>query len=245
MTVWLTSDTHFGHRGIIRHCSRPFADVHEMDETLIHRWNSVVAPDDEVWHLGDFAWSSSDAASYFDRLNGRKHLVVGNHDSKNVLSLPWATVDDYRTIKHGDEHVVLFHYPIAEWDRAWHGSYHFYGHVHNNPHAARDSLMRRHRSMNVSVEMTDYAPIELGAAIRAAGVVGRPYSDEPDRVRSLVATLLDNDPGDAAADGVTVLDVWRREARTLLQGPLTAVISRDRMRSVNDRNRDSEAHGTP
>lgn len=40
MTVFFTSDTHFGHEAIIRHCGRPFASVAEMDEALIARWNA-------------------------------------------------------------------------------------------------------------------------------------------------------------------------------------------------------------
>jgi hypothetical protein len=36
---------------------------------------------------------------------------------------------------------------------------------------------------------------------------------------SLIKGLIDNDPGEDAADGVTVLDVWRRDARAALGIP--------------------------
>jgi hypothetical protein len=36
--TFFTSDQHLGHRNIIRLCSRPFASIEEMDETLISRW---------------------------------------------------------------------------------------------------------------------------------------------------------------------------------------------------------------
>ncbi|WP_258934193.1 hypothetical protein [Nesterenkonia pannonica] len=52
MTTFFTSDHHFGHANIIRYCDRPFADVAEMDEAMIDRWNETVSPDDEVWVLG-------------------------------------------------------------------------------------------------------------------------------------------------------------------------------------------------
>lgn len=81
MTRFFTSDTHFGHANIIRYCDRPFKDVSHMNETLIHNWNSVVSPDDTVYHLGDVAlgrWDEWDAA--LSRLNGNKVLIVGNHD---------------------------------------------------------------------------------------------------------------------------------------------------------------------
>jgi calcineurin-like phosphoesterase family protein len=78
---WFTSDTHFCHKNIIRLCDRPFADVDEMNEAIIANWNAVVAPEDTVYHLGDVAlgqWVEWD--SILTRLNGRKAIVVGNHD---------------------------------------------------------------------------------------------------------------------------------------------------------------------
>src|SRR5258708_12137402 len=92
MTVYFTSDTHFGHANIIRYCDRPFATVEEMDEAMIANWNAVVGRGDDVWHLGDFGWSrdATRIRSIFHQLNGRKRLVIGNHDGKEVLDLPWS-----------------------------------------------------------------------------------------------------------------------------------------------------------
>lgn len=42
---------------------------------------------------------------------------------------------------------------------------------------------------------------------------------EVERLRGLVRCLLDNEPDDMAADGVTVLDVWRKDARAALATP--------------------------
>jgi hypothetical protein len=38
-------------------------------------------------------------------------------------------------------------------------------------------------------------------------------------LHSLIKTLINNDPNDDAADGIIVLDVWRRDARRLLHLP--------------------------
>ena len=38
------------------------------------------------------------------------------------------------------------------------------------------------------------------------------------KLERLVQCLIDEDPYDMAADGVTVLDVWRKEAREALGG---------------------------
>lgn len=80
--TWFTSDTHFGHKNILDYEkeARPFATVEEMNETLIDNWNQTVGKRDTVYHLGDFAFGSSNIG-IASRLNGVKKLVLGNHDT--------------------------------------------------------------------------------------------------------------------------------------------------------------------
>ena len=81
MSIWFTSDTHFGHARIIELCNRPFKDVSHMNEMIIKWWNELVAPDDTVYHLGDVALGPiMDSLSCISRLNGEIVLVEGNHD---------------------------------------------------------------------------------------------------------------------------------------------------------------------
>ena len=86
MSVYFTADNHFGHSGARSLYRRPFASVAEMDQTMIDRWNSVVKPEDEIWHLGDFAvrQSAERVDSLLDMLYGSKHLVAGNNDDAAV-----------------------------------------------------------------------------------------------------------------------------------------------------------------
>jgi calcineurin-like phosphoesterase family protein len=132
MTVWFTSDTHFGHANIIRHCARPFRDAVEMDAALAANWNAVVRPGDEVWHLGDFAHRNArSAASYLRRLNGRVHLVWGNHDGEETRGLPlWASSQAYAEVTVEGQRLVLFHYALKVWNRSHRGALHLYGHSH-------------------------------------------------------------------------------------------------------------------
>lgn len=74
-----TADLHFDHANIIKYCDRPFADVDEMNEGLVQRWNAVVSPGDRVTVLGDFSLSTK-SLHWVRKLNGRKVLVAGNHD---------------------------------------------------------------------------------------------------------------------------------------------------------------------
>ena len=158
MPVFFTSDTHFGHAAVIGHCNRPFASVAEMDEVMVGRWNAAVAPDDEVWHLGDFA-VGRDPARVFGRLNGEKHLVLGNHDQANkpTLRLPWASMHVMETVNVDGVLVVLCHYPMRSWYGAAHGSLHLFGHVHG-------ALADTDRSVDVGVDRWDFTPVTLARA---------------------------------------------------------------------------------
>lgn len=79
--IWFTSDHHWGHKNIIDFCNRPFSSVEEMDEVMIQNWNANVAPEDEVFYLGDGWMGSTDETfPYISRLNGTIVLLPGNHD---------------------------------------------------------------------------------------------------------------------------------------------------------------------
>lgn len=135
MAVFFTADTHYGHRNILRHCNRPFPSSEEMDAAMIAKWQVTVTDDDEVYHLGDYAWSMGRGRLrwIFDSLPGRKHLVIGNHDRADVLALPWASPPThYRRIQVGGRTVVLSHYGLRVWEVMHHGSLHLYGHSHGS-----------------------------------------------------------------------------------------------------------------
>lgn len=175
MNVWFTADTHFGHAAIMRFCprTRPGADVEEMTELLIERWNSVVAPDDEVWHLGDFAFGPSRRwEEYFLRLNGRKHLMVGNHDSNRTIALGWETVGDLHTWKGFGTSAVLCHYPLLTWNRAHNGRWMLHGHSHGGlgiPYTTRmdvgidaheESRPFAYEEVLTTLERLEYQPVD-------------------------------------------------------------------------------------
>ena len=134
MATWFTADTHFGHANIIGLSNRPFASLAEMDAALTHNWNAVVQPDDEVWHLGDFAFRNAiPAADYLRRLHGRIHLIWGNHDSAETRALPgWASSTPYVEISLEGRRLVLFHYALRVWNRSHNGAVHLYGHSHGS-----------------------------------------------------------------------------------------------------------------
>ena len=133
-TIRYLADTHFCSEDIIAFDNRPFINAAEMDEAMIARWNRVVTPDDLTWILGDFCAGDAERwAGILDRLNGRKALILGNHDSRETvgkLQDRFEEVADYREITDGEHHVVLCHYPIPNFRDHYFSWVHLYGHVH-------------------------------------------------------------------------------------------------------------------
>ena len=89
--IFFTSDTHFFHKNIIKYCNRPFGSVEEMNEALVANWNSVVGPDDHVYHLGDFCFGNVEKWNWClepGRLNGHIHLILGKKAIFHELSVP-------------------------------------------------------------------------------------------------------------------------------------------------------------
>ncbi len=153
------SDTHFRHARVIELCKRPFKSADEMDNEIVRRWNSVVEHNDIVYHLGDFAFGLADEfaiRNVFGRLNGRKILILGNHDFRKGGDVhpTLAALDWYQPptplLETSDEgqRVVLCHYALRTWPGQHKGSYHFYGHSHGD-------LPGVGRSRDVGVDMSD------------------------------------------------------------------------------------------
>ena len=154
---WFTSDTHFGHSKIIEYCNRPFSNADEMDETMIERWNSVVKPNDTVWHLGDFAFhkSQEEITALLQRLNGTKNLIAGNHDDAKTRYAAWNDVRALVELSLGNKtKVTLCHYALRVWNKSHHGALHFYGHSHGTLPGDRQSL-------DVGVDCWDYTPVNI------------------------------------------------------------------------------------
>ena len=79
--IYFTIDMHLGHENIIRLCNRPFSNVEEMDQALIDNWNRRVQPQDTIYILGDLMFrNKKPPEEYLRQLNGKKHLIIGNHD---------------------------------------------------------------------------------------------------------------------------------------------------------------------
>lgn len=176
---WIISDTHFGHKNIIKFTKpdgspiRPgftreptraftsFKDIEHHDETLIDRYNERVAPNDDVYFLGDFGHPLSIAG----RLHGKKRLILGNHDDIHKigeLAQYFESVRAWRIFgeKDGFAHqIVLTHFPLhADERKPAVRRICVHGHIHEKvilrPNGLPDPWY-----INVCVEHTNHAPM--------------------------------------------------------------------------------------
>jgi calcineurin-like phosphoesterase family protein len=162
-SVFLTSDTHFGHAGVCKFLRedgtklRPWTDPAEMDEEMIKRWNDTVRPNDKVYHLGDVVINRK-ALITLSRLNGDKVLIRGNHDIFRD--------DEYRKYfrelraYHVMNGMILSHIPIHSDSLGRFGT-NIHGHLHSNRVMTEvwGEYKIDPRYHCVCVEQTNFAPI--------------------------------------------------------------------------------------
>ena len=179
-SVFLVSDTHFGHSGVCRFMRndgvtklRPFEDPDEMDEFMIDAWNKKVKPNDKVYHLGDVVINRR-CLPTLARLNGDKVLIRGNHDifRDDEYSKYFRELRAYHVMNG----MILSHIPLHEASMGRFGT-NIHGHLHaNRVMKARgvnaktgevlysDEIDVRYHC--VCVEQTDYAPILFEEVIK-------------------------------------------------------------------------------
>lgn len=168
--VWFSSDWHFGHRNLLNFVKgdgspartfipdgeiteRPFASVEEMDEVMIARHNERVGQYDKFYCLGDVSMNLTRFHSIMPRLNGKKRLILGNHDGFKFSEYGKyfeKIMESWQPLRN----VVFTHRPILLGQDDHHKklTVNVHGHTHN--HVMADS-----KYMNICVEHTNYAPI--------------------------------------------------------------------------------------
>ena len=164
------SDIHFGHKNAIEFDERPFADVREMDETIIKHWNARVAKDDDVYVLGDFCYRSEYTPDwYLKQLKGHKHLLIGNHDNKLITNERamsyFESVDKMMHVSDNGKQICLCHFPIAEWYGSHRGCWHIYGHIHGNMDETYYIMREKERALNAAACLNNYMPVTMDELI--------------------------------------------------------------------------------
>ena len=165
--IYFISDTHFGHKNILHYtpsrcrsigieCYKvdewKYVDIIRnsfiteqeavklMDEWIIQKWNEIVDKKDDVYILGDFSfYGVEETQKIFHKLNGKKHLIIGNHDSSGQSIQGWVTKKQLHMIDMKPSRfpwlsktlrIFMSHYPMISWNAKDHGSIMLHGHCH-------------------------------------------------------------------------------------------------------------------
>lgn len=146
---------------------RDFPDIDTLHKMIGVNWKNKVKMQDSVYILGDVGSPRHclEIIRFMKKLPGKKILITGNHDLKNlehgVFRSVFSEIHIYQRIKDKGRDVVLFHYPIEEWERYWAGAYHIHGHTH----LSEGHIEFLERRYNASVEENGYTPMTLDELI--------------------------------------------------------------------------------
>lgn len=176
--LWFTGDNHFFHKNIIQYSQRPFKDLDDMHSIMIKYWNEVVKPDDHIWHLGDIAFGgSSKVIEVIEQLNGIKGWIKGNHDHNLSFSKlePYFQlgIHDYHELDFYDPEfdghtvMVLFHYPVAVWNKKHYGSWQIHGHCHGTYKSTHKT------QIDCGVDVFDFKPVSYEQLKRKLFIKGQ------------------------------------------------------------------------
>lgn len=156
--TWFIADSHFSHKNVIDYCNRPFCSVEEMDNALIHNWNKVVKNNDRVFMLGDFALCGKDKIIEIgQKLNGRKILILGNHDGASLSTYYNAGFEMVSRFPLFWNNIILSHKPVENCQYP-----NIHGHLHQKTvFDCPDFQIGSNIYINVSVDQLGFKPVEF------------------------------------------------------------------------------------
>lgn len=162
--IWFLSDHHFDHANMLKFKDdagnpiRPFSSVEEMNEAMIERHNSVVRAGDIFYDCGDVTFKPGLYWKIGPRLNGKKRLLLGNHDDGRNFDLlkHFEKVGIWRLFK--EQNIVFSHIPLRLDQFRQKVQFCGHGHIHQN-------MIDDPRYINLCVEHNDYTPVHMDQLI--------------------------------------------------------------------------------
>lgn len=153
--TFIISDTHFGHKNIIKYENRP----ENHNEIMVKNWNNTVSKHSRVLHLGDvFLCPILEAEKWLEQLNGEKWLVLGNHDTRSIQlyeRLGFKVVGEPIYKETSGLKIVFSHYPLYDLPD---GILNVHGHIHRGKGRP---VIFNNKNINVSAEVINYTPVKL------------------------------------------------------------------------------------
>lgn len=162
--IYFTSDLHFCHDKPFLYEPRGFSSIEEMNETIIKNFNSIIDDNDDLYILGDLILKDTNKGlEYLNRLNGRLHIILGNHDSQTRIDL-YQTQDKIEDIqyayllKYKKYNFYLSHYPtcMGNYDLQMSKTWCLHGHTHS-----QEKFSEIAKNYNVALDAHNCFPIEI------------------------------------------------------------------------------------
>jgi calcineurin-like phosphoesterase family protein len=163
--TFFASDHHFGHANILTFTdsqgkpTRVFDSVDAMNEHMIDRHNSVVKNGDTVWFLGDVVINRR-FLPLIQRLNGRKRLVMGNHDIFKNKDYYAAGFEDLHAFRKFDGFVAT-HIPVHRESLRPSWGVNVHGHLHTNRVMDSSGVVDPDYICVCVEQLKDYTPVSI------------------------------------------------------------------------------------
>lgn len=184
-SVWFSSDFHLLHHFLA--VIREIKDDDEHSELIIENWNKLVKSDDQAWIQGDLSLKKpAEYAHLFRRLNGKKHIIWGNHDYgsgmhrdsykfyQDYLDMGVLSMHDFARRKIDGQNVLLSHYPYSgdhtegerftQYRLADEGLPLLHGHVHSKDQVTRS--FKGTLQIHVGLDAWDMKPVSMNQVIQ-------------------------------------------------------------------------------
>lgn len=172
--IYLTADLHFGHDREFIYKPRGFENIREHDRALLCNWNEIITEKDEVYLLGDVMLNNLDnGMKLLEQLNGRIHIIRGNHDSNVRVELyreasNVVEVVDAKYFKYKKYNLFLSHYPSLVYNYSDDNSsgsriINMCGHTHTSD---KFSDLNKSLIYHVEVDAHDNYPVLIDDAIQ-------------------------------------------------------------------------------
>lgn len=167
MSSYYSSDWHIDHKKVLEFAERPYSSIEEMNEQLLENMFAPLHKGDNMFFLGDLAWSMEGFEQVFKHINKgvNFHWILGNHDVKyykRILSMynnKIASVQQYKEVHICGKPAFLCHYPMLMWSKSHYNSYMLHGHAHKHK-AGTEELreMNIGKILNVNCEFSNFTP---------------------------------------------------------------------------------------
>jgi calcineurin-like phosphoesterase family protein len=164
--IFVTGNMQLGRPSAIGKWKRPFDNVDQMTKTLIDNWNSTVGINDDVYHIGNFAWDPKTAYDSLLALKGKNiYFIYGENDNAlqdlnrrgNLQERFHICTDLYEQAEIG---AILSFWPLTEWYKKNKGYYNITGYP-----TRKHKTNPKQKRINCSTDQCNFKPQNIHSII--------------------------------------------------------------------------------